>query len=122
MTKSESNLESREKAVLNDDLLAVLDAANAHVPDGYQVAKDTLPERVELMANGLRSFAVDRKILREENWRLREALEKFRAQFDNLGCTGTAETVLESLEPKSSANAELRDRSGSGTPPPIQPL
>jgi hypothetical protein len=83
------------------DLLAILEAANAHVPDGYQVAKDTLPERVELMAIGLRSFAGDREILRNENEMLRAALEKFRGQLDCYECTGTAETALDSLEPES---------------------
>jgi len=37
--------------------------------------------------------------LERENARLREALERFRGQFDNEGCTGTAEVALEHIQP-----------------------
>ena len=36
--------------------------------------------------------------LERENNKLREALEKFRGQFDCYECTGTAESVLDSLD------------------------
>lgn len=42
----------------------------------------------------LASFARELEI---ENIKLREALDKFRGQFDCYGCTGTAEETLDSL-------------------------
>jgi len=56
-------------------LLAVLRAAEAAVPEGYRIAKDTLQERVKLMAEGLLAFMADREELRRENAILRAALE-----------------------------------------------
>lgn len=65
----------KRAAIASSDLLAVLRAAEAAVPEGYRIAKDTLPERVKLMAEGLMSFMADREELRQENAILRGALE-----------------------------------------------
>lgn len=47
-------------------LTSELEKATAHIPEGYRVAKDTLSERVALMAGGLRSFQAHREDLQRE--------------------------------------------------------
>jgi hypothetical protein len=58
-----------------DAALEVIRATESHIPEGYRITKDTLPEQVSLVVAGLKAFALDRESLRRENAILREALE-----------------------------------------------
>lgn len=40
--------------------------AESYIPEGYKIAKDTLSERVKLMADGLRAYSEERAELLEE--------------------------------------------------------
>lgn len=40
--------------------------AQAYIPEGYKVAKDTLPEQVALIVAGLYAYSKDRQELLEE--------------------------------------------------------
>ncbi len=51
-----------------------LKEANDMIPEGYQMAANTLPKRIKLMVEGLHTFAEDRRELQEEVWRLEREL------------------------------------------------
>jgi hypothetical protein len=93
----------------SDFLLAVLRAAEAAVPEGYRIAKDTLPERVKLMAEGLMAFMADREELRRENTIFRGTLEHIAHDGDD--AQRRADDAL------SLANAIGEARADSATPP-----
>ena len=57
----------------------------------------------ETKCRSLHDFA---QSLEAENAKLREALEKFRGQFDCYECTGTAEDCLDSLDNTEIAHSE----------------
>ena len=90
MSDLDSNSESRVKAVLNDDLLAVL----GPVIDWYQ--SDEHPEREPL--DIIRDIVADLQSDRAENLRYRPALERVRdtaiAMKDSLRCYPKGGTVI----------------------------
>lgn len=48
--------------------------AESYIPEGYKIAKDTLSERVKLMADGLRAYSEERA---ELLWEIENLENKF---------------------------------------------
>ena len=48
------------------ELQEQISLASSIIPEGYQIAKDTLPEQVALMVAGLRAYSKEREELLEE--------------------------------------------------------
>jgi hypothetical protein len=69
--------ESTKDAELSKLFPSELDKVNEVIPDGYQIAADTVLERVAMMANGLRVFQGEIERLRTVIGKARTVLEDF---------------------------------------------
>ena len=54
-----------------------IELANSYIPEGYKIAKDSLSERVKLMADGLRAYSEERAELLQEISYLDKRLNAF---------------------------------------------
>jgi len=74
-----------------------IDRATAFIPEGYLIAKDTLPERVELLVQGFYAFHAAIEELRKDREILHSALALFQDCKNCYGQFDTAENALNTI-------------------------